>query len=357
MLYWLTALSDGGDFFNLFRYITFRAGGAFLTALIFGFVFGKPLINVLRRKQGKGQPIRDDGPQTHLAKAGTPTMGGLLIVGALLFSTLMWARWDNPFVWMVLFVTMAFGLIGFADDYAKVSKQNTKGVPGKVRLALGFAIAILAALWASWNHPSELQNQLALPVFKVVDGSNISTTGSEVSERGRCSTPRGTTMKSPSRSSTGPSRKSMAMRPRSTRKASSSCSCACQSKVSPNFATLAWLSLISPAMCGSKTLLIVRSAASTRFILRGGILRVPPLQFRFQVTQYGYNLSICLDELTNSGRIVMTGKLPGPHILFQCDETPGPDDHENRQRQPCDYVPEQALRGVVFHSRISPSPP
>ena len=168
MLYWLTALSDGGDFFNLFRYITFRAGGAFLTALIFGFVFGKPLINVLRKRQGKGQPIRNDGPEAHLAKVGTPTMGGLLIVGALLFSTLVWARWDNPFVWLVLFVTLSFGLIGVADDYAKVSKQNTKGVPGKVRLLLGFLIAIVAALWASWNHPAELQNQLAMPIFKDV---------------------------------------------------------------------------------------------------------------------------------------------------------------------------------------------
>lgn len=98
MLYWLTALSDGGDFFNLFRYITFRAGGAFITALVFGFIFGWPLINVLRRKQGKGQPIRNDGPEGHFAKAGTPTMGGLLIVGALTFSTLLWARLDNPFV-------------------------------------------------------------------------------------------------------------------------------------------------------------------------------------------------------------------------------------------------------------------
>ena len=95
MLYWLTALSDGGDFFNLFRYITFRAGGAFFTALIFGFVFGRPLINVLRRKQGKGQPIRDDGPEAHSAKSGTPTMGGLLILSALVFSTVMWARLDN----------------------------------------------------------------------------------------------------------------------------------------------------------------------------------------------------------------------------------------------------------------------
>ena len=80
MLFWLTELSDGGDFFNLFRYITFRAGMAFGTALIFGFIFGRPLINLLRRKQGKGQPIRDDGPQSHFAKAGTPTMGGLLIL-------------------------------------------------------------------------------------------------------------------------------------------------------------------------------------------------------------------------------------------------------------------------------------
>ncbi|XHE51305.1 phospho-N-acetylmuramoyl-pentapeptide-transferase [Phaeobacter sp. BS23] len=166
MLYWLTALSDGGDLFNLFRYITFRAGGAFLTALLFGFLFGPPLINVLRRKQGKGQPIRDDGPEGHLAKAGTPTMGGLLIVGALVTATLLWARWDNPFVWLVLFVTLSFALIGFADDYAKVSKQNTAGVPGKLRLALGITIAVIAALWASAYHPVELQNQLALPVFK-----------------------------------------------------------------------------------------------------------------------------------------------------------------------------------------------
>ena len=166
MLYWLTALSDGGDFFNLFRYITFRAGGAFMTALIFGFLFGQPLINVLRRRQGKGQPIRDDGPEGHFAKAGTPTMGGLLIVGALLTSTLLWARLDNPYIWMVLGVTMAFAAIGFADDYAKVSKQNTAGVSGRVRLLLGFLIAGIAGFWAAQMHPEGLQNQLALPFFK-----------------------------------------------------------------------------------------------------------------------------------------------------------------------------------------------
>ena len=168
MLYWLTALSDGGDIFNLFRYITFRAGGAFMTALIFGFIFGRPLINVLRRRQGKGQPIRDDGPEGHFVKAGTPTMGGLLIVGALLTSTLLWARLDNGYVWIVLFVTLAFGLIGFADDFSKVSKQNTKGVPGRVRLLLGFLIALVASYWASMLHPEELQFRLALPVFKDV---------------------------------------------------------------------------------------------------------------------------------------------------------------------------------------------
>ncbi|MBM1219495.1 phospho-N-acetylmuramoyl-pentapeptide-transferase [Ponticoccus sp. SC2-23] len=166
MLYWLTVLSDGGDFFNLFRYITFRAGGAFLTALIFGFLFGRPLINVLRKRQGRGQPIRDDGPAGHIAKAGTPTMGGLLIVGALLTSTMLWARLDNPYIWMILFVTMSFGLIGFADDYAKVSKQTTAGVPGKVRLLLGLIIAGLAGWWAAQYHPVELTNQLAFPVFK-----------------------------------------------------------------------------------------------------------------------------------------------------------------------------------------------
>ena len=169
MLYWLTNFSDGGDVFNLFRYITFRAGGAFFTALIFGFIFGRPLINLLRRRQKHGQPIREDGPESHLtSKAGTPTMGGLLILSALLVSTLLWARLDNGFVWIVLLVTAGFGMIGFADDYAKVAKNNTKGVPGRVRLAIGFGIALVAAWWAAWLHPDALTYKLALPVFKDV---------------------------------------------------------------------------------------------------------------------------------------------------------------------------------------------
>jgi phospho-N-acetylmuramoyl-pentapeptide-transferase len=168
MLFWLTEFSDGGDFFNLFRYLTFRAGGAFLTALIFGFLFGRPLINLLRRRQGKGQPIRDDGPQSHFAKAGTPTMGGLLILSALLFSTVLWAQLTNPYVWIVLLVTLAFGLIGFADDYSKVTRQNTKGVSSRLRFGLGLLIAALAAYAAARFHPLELANQLALPFFKDV---------------------------------------------------------------------------------------------------------------------------------------------------------------------------------------------
>ena len=166
MLYWLTGLSDGGDFFNLFRYITFRAGGAFFTALIFGFFFGRPLIDFLRRTQKKGQPIRDDGPQSHLSKAGTPTMGGLLILSALIVSTLLWARPDSPYVWIVLAVTVAFGLIGFADDYAKVTKQSTRGASARLRLVAGLLIAALAGYAAAILHPDALSFRLALPVFK-----------------------------------------------------------------------------------------------------------------------------------------------------------------------------------------------
>ncbi|MDC1249470.1 phospho-N-acetylmuramoyl-pentapeptide-transferase [Planktomarina sp.] len=166
MLYWLTLLSDGGDFFNLFRYITFRAGGAFLTSLIFGFAFGRPLINLLKRRQSHGQPIREDGPESHFSKVGTPTMGGALILGALLVSTLFWARLDNMYIWVVLFVTVGFGAIGFADDYSKVSKQNVAGISGRIRLGLGFLIALVAALAAAKLHPEGLSEQVAMPILK-----------------------------------------------------------------------------------------------------------------------------------------------------------------------------------------------
>jgi phospho-N-acetylmuramoyl-pentapeptide-transferase len=169
MLFWLASLSDTFIGFNLFRYITFRAGGAFFTALMIGFLFGRPLIEFLRVRQGKGQPIRADGPESHLiTKKGTPTMGGLLILSALTVATLMWARLDNGFVWIVLLVTVGFGLIGFADDYAKVKKQTHAGVSGRVRLVLGFVIAALAAWAAMWLHPEPLTGKVAVPVFKSV---------------------------------------------------------------------------------------------------------------------------------------------------------------------------------------------
>lgn len=168
MLYeFLTPLSAGGDVFNLFRYITFRAGGAFFTALVFGFIFGRPIIDRLRRMQGKGQPIRSDGPQSHiLEKAGTPTMGGVMILAAVIVSTLLWARMDNGFVLLVLFVTLGFGAIGFVDDYMKVTKQSHRGFSGRHRLAIGFAIAALASWWATSLQPAALQTQLAMPVLK-----------------------------------------------------------------------------------------------------------------------------------------------------------------------------------------------
>ncbi len=167
MLFYLAELSHNVSFLNVFRYITFRAGAAFITALVFGFLFGRPLINMLRLRQGRGQPIRADGPQSHIvSKAGTPTMGGLLILSAILFSTLLWARWDNGFVWLVLFVTAGFGLIGFADDYAKVTRQTVDGVSGRLRLLAGFAIALIAGGWSMYLHPEHLSGMLAFPIFK-----------------------------------------------------------------------------------------------------------------------------------------------------------------------------------------------
>ncbi|MEM0943507.1 MAG: phospho-N-acetylmuramoyl-pentapeptide-transferase [Pseudomonadota bacterium] len=167
MLYYLSELSDGGDVFNLFRYITFRAGGAFMTALLFGFIFGRPIISMLRRLQKKGQPIREDGPERHIVeKAGTPTMGGVMILGALIIATLLWARLDNGFVWIVVMVTAGFGLIGFADDYAKVAKHSVKGVSSRARLLAGLGIAAAASAWATALQPEPLQNQVALPVLK-----------------------------------------------------------------------------------------------------------------------------------------------------------------------------------------------
>ena len=144
MLYVLAEQLGFPGLLNLIRYITFRAGGATATALLIGLLIGPKFIGWLRVRQGKGQPIRDDGPQSHLAKRGTPTMGGLLILTALIISLLLWMDLTNRFTWACLFVTTGFGLIGFMDDYAKVKKSHHNGVSGRLRLLLEFAIAGLA---------------------------------------------------------------------------------------------------------------------------------------------------------------------------------------------------------------------
>src|SRR6202142_4425904 len=147
MFYWLTELSDKVSFLNVFRYITFRTGGSIVTALVFVFLFGGPIIDLLRVKQGKGQPIRKDGPQSHLVtKIGTPTMGGLMIMSGLLVSTLLWANLTNPYVWIVIGVTLSFGLIGFYDDFLKVTKQSHKGVSARARFAIEAVIAVAACV-------------------------------------------------------------------------------------------------------------------------------------------------------------------------------------------------------------------
>lgn len=144
MFYWLAQYFDFAGFLNLFRYLTFRSGAAVGTAFVIGLIIGPKFINMLRVRQGKGQPIRSDGPQTHLAKVGTPTMGGLMILTSIAISMLLWMDLTNSYVWACIVVMLGFGLVGFMDDYDKVKKRSTAGVSGKVRLLLEFLIAGVA---------------------------------------------------------------------------------------------------------------------------------------------------------------------------------------------------------------------
>ena len=154
---------------NVFRYITFRTGGAMLTALIVSFVCGPYIIRLLKSYQTEGQPIREDGPEGHiLTKAGTPTMGGFMILLALVLATLLWADLRNGYIWAALVVTVAFGLIGFFDDYAKVSLNNSKGIPGKLKLLLQMVFALAATIWIMSLTSAPLATSLALPFFKSV---------------------------------------------------------------------------------------------------------------------------------------------------------------------------------------------
>ena len=141
MFLWIAEQLGFPGVLNLIRYITFRAGAATATALFLGLIIGPKFIGWLRVRQGKGQPIRADGPQTHLAKRGTPTMGGLMILTCVSVAMLLWMDFANPYLWACLFITVGFGLIGFLDDYDKVTKSSHKGVSGKVRLAAEFVVA------------------------------------------------------------------------------------------------------------------------------------------------------------------------------------------------------------------------
>ncbi len=165
----LYPLADQVGIFNLFKYLTFRTGGAVLTSLVISFLAGPPVIRWLRRKQGHGQPIRTDGPESHLlTKKGTPTMGGFLILMALTLSTLLWVDLTNPYVWIVMMVTLGYGLIGFTDDYLKVSKRNHKGLPGRLKLASQIVIALAASSMVVRLVPEPLSHALAVPFFKNV---------------------------------------------------------------------------------------------------------------------------------------------------------------------------------------------
>ena len=159
MLYWLAQQLDFPGILNLIRYLSFRTGASIATALFIGLLIGPRFIGWLRVRQGKGQPIREDGPQSHLAKRGTPTMGGLMILTAVSLSMLIWMDLSNLYVWACLFVTLGFGAIGFLDDYDKVTKASHKGVSGKVRLAGEFLIAG----FASWMIVSQSGTLLYVP--------------------------------------------------------------------------------------------------------------------------------------------------------------------------------------------------
>lgn len=167
MLYLLlTSLTDTISLFNLVQYLTFRTGIALMTALIIAFIIGPGLIRWLKSKQGAGQPIREDGPETHFAKKGTPTMGGLMMLIGIGVSSLLWADLTNAYVWIVLLVTLGFGAIGFGDDYLKLTKKNPKGLNGRMKLLAQLLVSGIAVFMYLWATPEPLASGLAFPFVK-----------------------------------------------------------------------------------------------------------------------------------------------------------------------------------------------
>jgi phospho-N-acetylmuramoyl-pentapeptide-transferase len=165
----LVPLAEELPLFNLFRYLTFRTGGSVGTAMIISFLAGPSLIRWLRQRQGPGQPIRVDGPKDHiLRKEGTPTMGGVLILVAMAFSTLLWADLRNGYVWAVLAVAMGFGAIGLVDDYLKLTRRSSGGLPGRVKLLAEIIVGTVVIVWIMRIAPAPLESGLAVPFLKNV---------------------------------------------------------------------------------------------------------------------------------------------------------------------------------------------
>ena len=168
MLYYIfTSLIQDYSFLNIVRYLSFRSGIALITSLSIVFIFAPNIINWLKSNQKEGQPIRADGPDWHLdMKRGTPTMGGVIILGALIISTLLWADLSNIYIWIVLYITFGFGLIGFIDDYLKILKNNHKGLSGRLKLLFQILITIIAVIWIFLISEKSLQGMLAFPFLK-----------------------------------------------------------------------------------------------------------------------------------------------------------------------------------------------
>lgn len=163
----LMAFADDYKILNLFRYITFRTGGAIITALILCLMFGERFIMWLKKHQAEGQPIRSDGPETHiLTKAGTPTMGGLLILGSFILATLLWVPLSNQYLWPVLLIASSFGVIGATDDWLKLKRRSSDGMSGRQKLFFQMIAALVASLIFIQLSPESLRYGVAVPFFK-----------------------------------------------------------------------------------------------------------------------------------------------------------------------------------------------
>jgi phospho-N-acetylmuramoyl-pentapeptide-transferase len=162
----LAPYADKMSLANLFRYETFRTGGAMITALLLCFFTGPGIIRWLKSRQGAGQPIRADGPETHLKKQGTPTMGGVMILLAITVSTLLWVDLENFYTWIVLFATIGFGLIGFGDDYLKLTKRNSKGLSSRLKLISQIAIGLITAGMIAFVTKQPMSSELVFPFVK-----------------------------------------------------------------------------------------------------------------------------------------------------------------------------------------------